>query len=216
MITWDPIAFGENRNHPKYEDSNGSITYLQSITVKQLISLMTHDIGQRILKWVFYQGILDYTNVVITWDLIEFGENRNHPKYEDSNCSITYLQSNTVNRLISLINYMIQLISQKSPADQKYNTFYFMLDEQWFNLTTHDMRFTLVNPVLENNRSQATPGRMNVAAITIDGAFTTWRSRFLHAKQESEIMMILTSVLANLCSSTVGSLYLVPRYCPAC
>ena len=39
---------------------------------------------------------------------------------------------------------------------------------------------------------------MNVAAITIDGAFTTRCSRFLHAKQESEIMMILTSVLANL------------------
>ena len=39
---------------------------------------------------------------------------------------------------------------------------------------------------------------MNVAAITIDGAFTTQCSRFLHAKQESEIMMILTLVLANL------------------
>ena len=39
--------------------------------------------------------------------------------------------------------------------------------------------------------------RMNVAAITIDGAFATRCSRFLHAKQESEIMMILTSVLAN-------------------
>ena len=40
--------------------------------------------------------------------------------------------------------------------------------------------------------------QMNVAAITIDGAFTTWCSWFLHAKQESETMMILTSVLANL------------------
>ena len=49
----------------------------------------------------------------------------------------------------------------------------------------------------------------------IDGAFTTRRSRFLHEKQESENMMILTSVLANLGSSSVGSLYLVPRYCPA-
>ena len=57
---------------------------------------------------------------------------------------------------------------------------------------------------------------MNVVTITIDGAFTTRRSRFLHAKQESEIMMILTSVLANLGSSTVRSPYLVPHYCPAC
>ena len=40
--------------------------------------------------------------------------------------------------------------------------------------------------------------RMNVAAITIHGAFTTRCSRFLHATQESEIMMILTLVLANL------------------
>ena len=57
--------------------------------------------------------------------------------------------------------------------------------------------------------------QMNVAAITIDGTFATQCSRFLHAKQESEIMMILTSVLANLGSSFVVSLYLVPRYCPA-
>ena len=56
---------------------------------------------------------------------------------------------------------------------------------------------------------------MNVAAITIDGAFATQCSQFLHAKQESEIMMILTSVLANLGSSSIVSLYLVLRYCPA-
>ena len=116
---------------------------------------MTSEIGQRIQKCVFYQGILDYTNLVITWDPIEFGENRNLQKYEDSNISITYLQSNTVKQLISLINYMIQLISQKRPSDQKYNTYYFILDEQWFNLTAHDMRSTLVNTVLENHWSQA-------------------------------------------------------------
>ena len=57
--------------------------------------------------------------------------------------------------------------------------------------------------------------QMNVAAITIDGTFTTRCSQFLHAKQESEIMMILTSVLANLGPSCVESLYLVARYCPA-
>ena len=36
---------------------------------------------------------------------------------------------------------------------------------------------------------------MEVAVITVDGTFN---SHFVHAKQESEIMMILTSVLANL------------------
>ena len=113
---------------------------------------MTSDIGQRLQKWVFYQGILDCTNLVITWDPIEFGENKNQ-KYEDSDGNITHLQSNTVKHLTSLINYMIQLISQKRPADQKYNTFYFILDDQWFNLMAHDVRSMLVNAVLENHRS---------------------------------------------------------------
>ena len=53
---------------------------------------------------------------------------------------------------------MIQLVSQKRPEHQKYNTFYFILDNQRFNLTAHDMRSTLVNAVLENHRSQTTPG----------------------------------------------------------
>ena len=107
---------------------------------------------------VFSQVILDYTNLVITWDPIEFEENRHLQKYEESDGSISYLQSNTVKQLIGLRNYMIQLISQKRPADQKYNAFYFILGEQWFNLTAHDMRSTLVNAVLENHRSKTTPG----------------------------------------------------------
>ena len=57
--------------------------------------------------------------------------------------------------------------------------------------------------------------RMNVATITIDVTFTTRCNRFLYAEQESEIMMILTSVLDNLGPSCVESLYLVPCYCPA-
>ena len=38
---------------------------------------------------------------------------------------------------------MILLISQNRPADQKYNALYFVLGEQWFNLTAHDMRTAL-------------------------------------------------------------------------
>ena len=53
---------------------------------------------------------------------------------------------------------MILLISQDRPADQKYNVLYFILGEQWINLTSHDMRTALVNAVLENHRSQTTPG----------------------------------------------------------
>ena len=95
---------------------------------------------------------------MITWDPIEFAENRNLQKYEDSNGNITHLQSNTVKQLTSLMNYMIHLIKQDRPVDQRYNAYYFILDEQWFNLTVHDMRSTLVNEVLENHRSQTTPG----------------------------------------------------------
>ena len=119
---------------------------------------ITSEIGQRIKKGIFHQAIFDYTNLVITWDPIEFGENRNLQKYEDSNGNITHLQSNTVKQLTSLMNFMIHLIEQNRPADQRYSAYYFMLGEQWFNLTFHDMRSTLVNAVVENHRSQATPG----------------------------------------------------------
>ena len=53
---------------------------------------------------------------------------------------------------------MIHLIKQDRPADQRYNAYYFILDEQWFCLKVHDMRSTLANAVLENHRSQTTPG----------------------------------------------------------
>ena len=84
-------------------------------------------------------------------DTIEFGENRNLKKYHDSN-------GNTVKQLTGLINYMIQLISKKRLENEKFDTFYFILEDQWFSLTAHDMRSTLVNAVLENHRSQTTPG----------------------------------------------------------
>ena len=118
-------------------------------------SPLTSEIGQRIQKWILSQTILDYTNLVITLDPIEFEENRHLQKYEEPDGSITYLQSNTVKQLIGLRNYIIQLISQKRPAEQKYNTFYFILGEQWFNVIAHDMRSALVNAVLEYHRIQA-------------------------------------------------------------
>ena len=127
-----------------------------------IVSLLSHtitsEIGQKITKWIFYQALFDYTNLVITWDPIEFEENRNLQKYENSNGNITHLQSNAVKQLTSLMNYMIHLIKQDRPAGQRYNAYYFILDEQWFSQTVHDMRSTLVNAVLENDRSQTTPG----------------------------------------------------------
>ena len=50
------------------------------------------------------------------------------------------------------------LLSQDRPDDQKYNLFYFILGEQWFKPTAHDMRAALVKTVLENHRSWTTPG----------------------------------------------------------
>ena len=120
--------------------------WIHAIT-NQMGHPLTSEIGQRIQKWILNQSILEYNDLVITWDPIEFEENRHLQKYEESDGSITYLQTNTVKQLISLRNYMILLISQNRPADQKYNVFYFILGEQWFNLTAHDMRTALVNAV---------------------------------------------------------------------
>ena len=71
---------------------------------------------------------------------------------------MAYLKPNTVMQLVSLRKYVILLISQDRPADQKYNPLHFILDEQWFNLTAHDMKTGLVKTLLENHRSQTTPG----------------------------------------------------------
>ena len=52
---------------------------------------------------------------------------------------------------------MILLIKKERPADQKCNVLYFISDDQWFNLTAHDMRTPLVNAGLEYHESQTTP-----------------------------------------------------------
>ena len=38
-FNWDPIQFEYNKHLQKYEEANGFISYLQSKTVKQLVSL---------------------------------------------------------------------------------------------------------------------------------------------------------------------------------
>ena len=60
---------------------------------------------------------------------------------------------------------MILCIKQDRPADQKHNTFYFILGEQWSNLTVHDMRTALVNAGLENHRSQTTAVQFHIPFI---------------------------------------------------
>ena len=49
------------------------------------------------------------------------------------------------------------LIKKEKSVDQKCNAQYFQ-DDQWFNLTAHDMRRTLVNAGMKYHRSQINPG----------------------------------------------------------
>ena len=89
---------------------------------------------------------------------IEFEENRNLQRYPESDGTFNYQQPNTVKQLVGLRNYMLILMRRNRPGDQKYNTYYYLLDEKCTNLTAHDMRSALVNSILENNRSQKVPG----------------------------------------------------------
>ena len=70
---------------------------------------------------------------------------------------------------------MTHLIKQSRPADQRYNPHYFILDDQWLNLTVHDIRSTLVNAVLENYRSQTTP-QTHISFVSSPSSSTPMRS----------------------------------------
>ena len=111
------------------------------------------------------QGVLDYTDIVITWDHIQLEDNRHLQENEETNGSITYLKTNTVE----------QLFRQDRPADQKHHALYFILGEQQYNLTVHDMRTALVNAGLKNHRSQATPGTP-MSNFTSPSSSTSMRS----------------------------------------
>ena len=80
--------------------------------------------GKCIQEWILYQGILDNTNLVIPWDPMQFEDNKHLREYEETNGSIAYLKTNTVKQLVTLRKYMILLIKQDRPADQKHNAFF--------------------------------------------------------------------------------------------
>ena len=44
---------------------------------------LTSELGQCIKKWILYQVILDYNDPVITWDPLQFEDNRHLQEYED-------------------------------------------------------------------------------------------------------------------------------------
>ena len=105
-----------------------------------------------------YNAIQDPSDFLIYWDPTDPDDIKLLQEYVESNGSVVYLPSSTVRSLISLWNYMNLLIKNGKSVDQKCNVLYFLQDDQWFNLTTHDMRTTLVNAGMEYHRPQIIPG----------------------------------------------------------
>ena len=93
----------------------------------------------------------------LSWDSTDSDDIRLLQKYVESNGSIVHLPSNTAKDLISLWNYMNILIKRERPVEQKCNVLYFLLIDQWFKLTAHDMRTALVNAALEYHEFQPSP-----------------------------------------------------------
>ena len=71
---------------------------------------LTSEVGRNMQQWIIYQANLSYIKFAFNWDSIQFEENKQLQKYEETNGSISYLQSNTVKQLVSLKIYMILLI----------------------------------------------------------------------------------------------------------
>ena len=107
-----------------------------------------------IQKWIQYHAIQDPTDFWLNWNLTDPDDIKLIQKYVESNGSVVYLPSSTVKSLISLWNYIYLLIKREIPVDQKGNVLYFLLDDQWFNLTANDMKTTLVNTGMESHEPQ--------------------------------------------------------------
>ena len=119
---------------------------------------LTSESGKCIQKWIQYHAIQDPTDFWLYWDPIDSDDIKLLQEYVENNGSVVYLPSSTVKSLISLWNYMNLLIKKGKSVDQKYNVLYFLQDDQWFNLTVHDMKTTLVNAGMEYHRPQIIPG----------------------------------------------------------
>ena len=118
---------------------------------------------------------LSYTTFALKWDPIQFEDNKHLQKYEQTNGSISYLNSNTVKQLASLKIYMILLICQDRPADQNYHPTHFIKGEQLFKLNAIDMKTVLINEMFENPRSK-TPFRSLMYKITHPSSSASMRS----------------------------------------
>ena len=110
------------------------------------------EVGQKLQKGVLYHLIHDPTNFWLSWDPTDSEDISVLQKYAESNGSIVYLPSSIAKNLNSLWDYMNLLINQDRPTDKKYNKLYYLMDEQWTKLTTHDMRSALVDEKFEKTK----------------------------------------------------------------
>ena len=140
--------------------SKGSI--LSPEWTHAITTIMGHPLssesGKCIQKWILYHAIQDPSDFLIYWDPTDPDDIKLLQEYVESNGSVAYLPSSTVKSLISLWNYMNLLMKNRKSVEQKCNVLYFLQDDQWFNLTAHDMKKTLVNAGMEYHRPQIIPG----------------------------------------------------------
>ena len=123
-----------------------------------ITTIMGHSLssesGSCIQKWIQYHAIQDTTDFWLYWDPSDPDDIKLLQEYVESNGSVVYLPCSTVKSLTNLWNNMNLLINTRKSADQKCNVLYFLQDGQWFNLTAHDMKTTLVNAGMEYHRPQ--------------------------------------------------------------
>ena len=101
-------------------------------------------VGQMLQKWVQYHLIHDPTEFWLSWDPSDPEDFRLLQKYAENDGSIAYLPSNLAKNLGSLWEFMNLLMKQDKP-DGENNKLYYLMDEQWSKLTTHDMRSALID-----------------------------------------------------------------------
>ena len=118
---------------------------------------LSSESGNFIQKWILYHAIPYPFDFWLYWDPTDPYDNKLLQEYVGSNGSVVYLPSSTIKSLINLWNYMNLLIKKEKSVDQKCNAQYFQ-DDQWFNLTAHDMRRTPVNAGMKYHRPQIIPG----------------------------------------------------------
>ena len=119
---------------------------------------LSSESGKSIQECILYNAIEDPIEFWLYWDPTDPYDIKLLQEYVGSNGSVIYLPSSTIKSLISFWNYMNLLIKKGKSVDQKYNAQYFFQDDQWFNLTAHDMRRTLVNAGMKYHRPQIIPG----------------------------------------------------------